>query len=425
MKLIYRIIYRISLAMVLILAVWAVLFYFAIMGVVNDEVDDQLDDYSEQIMIKALSGEELPAVSNGTNNQYYLEEISAVEALSQPQISYADEEVFIVWLDETEPARLRHTIFKNMEDRYFKLTVATPTFEKEDIREAILYWIVILFCCLVVAVVAINSFVFYRSMRPLYVFLKWLDNYRIGQKNSPLNNPTKITEFRRLNEVGVRTMERNERLYEQQREFTGNASHELQTPLAISINRVEMLMEDETLTPEQLEALAKIHHSLGNIVKLSKSMLLLSRIENGQFPDTTNVSFSRIVDNVLDDYKAIYSYKDIQVEVVRDGDFECKINEQLASMLVTNLLKNAFVHTEEGTIRISISAGQFAVSNGPSDEALDGESIFHRFNQGKKRKNESTGLGLTIVRSICEQFGLTVNYSFVDSYHTFRIAKNR
>lgn len=130
MKLIYRIIYRISLAMVLILAVWAVLFYFAIMGVVNDEVDDQLDDYSEQIMIKALSGEELPAVSNGTNNQYYLEEISAAEALSQPQISYADEEVFIVWLDETEPARLRHTIFKNMEDRYFKLTVATPTFEK-------------------------------------------------------------------------------------------------------------------------------------------------------------------------------------------------------------------------------------------------------------------------------------------------------
>ena len=254
MKLIYRIIYRISLAMVLILAVWAVLFYFAIMGVVNDEVDDQLDDYSEQIMIKALSGEELPAVSNGTNNQYYLEEILAVEALSQPQISYADEEVFIVWLDETEPARLRHTIFKNMEDRYFKLTVATPTFEKEDIREAILYWIVILFCCLVVAVVAINSFVFYRSMRPLYVFLKWLDNYRIGQKNSPLNNPTKITEFRRLNEVGVRTMERNERLYEQQREFTGNASHELQPPLAIRIYRVEMLMEDEPLTPEQLEA---------------------------------------------------------------------------------------------------------------------------------------------------------------------------
>ena len=130
MKLIYRIIYRISLAMVLILAVWAVLFYFAIMGVVNDEVDDQLDDYSEQIMIKALSGEELPAVSNGTNNQYYLEEISVAEALSQPQISYADAEVFIVWLDETEPARLRRTVFKNMEDRYFKLTVATPTFQK-------------------------------------------------------------------------------------------------------------------------------------------------------------------------------------------------------------------------------------------------------------------------------------------------------
>lgn len=94
-------------------------------------------------------------------------------------------------------------------------------------------------------------------MRPLYVLLHWLDKYRIGKVNEPLQNNTRVSEFRKLNEAAVRYAERSEQMFEQQKQFIGNASHEMQTPLAICRNRLEMLMEDENLSESQLEELMK------------------------------------------------------------------------------------------------------------------------------------------------------------------------
>ena len=216
----------------------------------------------------------------------------------------------------------------------------------------------------------------------------------------------------------------NQNLAEQQRQFTGNASHELQTPIAICINRMEMLMEDETLSPQQMAAAAKVLDSLGNLQKLNKSMLLLSRIDSGQFPDTEkNLSFRGIIDGMIDDYQSIYSHKGIVLEYPDGDDFHCDINRQLAATLVANLLKNAFVHSDGGKIIISLSEDCFSISNGPADEPLDAETVFQRFAQGKHRRNESSGLGLAIVKSICGQFGLSVRYGFSGGFHTFSVRK--
>ena len=75
MKLIYYIIIRISLVLSVLLTGWAILFYFAVMDEVNDEVDDSLEDYSEIIIIRALAGEELPSKNTASNNQYFLREV--------------------------------------------------------------------------------------------------------------------------------------------------------------------------------------------------------------------------------------------------------------------------------------------------------------------------------------------------------------
>ena len=106
MKLIYYIILRITLALTLILTIWAVFFYVTMIDEVNDEVDDSLEDYSETIIIRALAGEELPSENNGSNNQYYLTEVTKEYAGNRNDIQYKDSMVYIVEKGETEPARI-------------------------------------------------------------------------------------------------------------------------------------------------------------------------------------------------------------------------------------------------------------------------------------------------------------------------------
>ena len=422
MKLFHLVLWRISLALIVVLTVWAGFFYMAVVEEVNDEVDDTLEDYSEGLIIRALSGEDMPTASNGSNNQYYLYEVSESYAASHPQITYRDEMVFITEKSETEPARVLITIFRTEDERYMELVVYTPTIEKLDLLRAILGWIIFLYVLLLLIILSINIWVFRKNMKPLYVLLKWLDSSQLGKKNEPLENTTKITEFRKLNAATMAFAERGEKLFEQQKTFIGNASHEMQTPLAICRNRLEMLMEDETLTEHQLNELIKTHQTLENLTRMNRSLLLLCKIENGQFADTRSVCLNDILAHYLDDYKEVYAYRNITVTVTTDSSFCVEMNDSLVSVLVTNLLKNSFVHNiDGGFIYIKITANTFEISN-TGERPLDRERIFERFYQGQK-KGGSTGLGLALVDSICKANHLTIDYTYVENRHIFTISK--
>lgn len=422
MKLFHLVLWRISLALIVVLTVWAGFFYMAVVEEVNDEVDDTLEDYSEGLIIRALSGEDMPTASNGSNNQYYLYEVSESYAASHPQITYRDEMVFITEKSETEPARVLITIFRTEDERYMELVVYTPTIEKLDLLRAILGWIIFLYVLLLLIILSINIWVFRKNMKPLYVLLKWLDSSQLGKKNEPLENTTKITEFRKLNAATMVFAERGEKLFEQQKTFIGNASHEMQTPLAICRNRLEMLMEDETLTEHQLNELIKTHQTLENLTRMNRSLLLLCKIENGQFADTRSVCLNDILAHYLDDYKEVYAYRNITVTVTTDSSFCVEMNDSLVSVLVTNLLKNSFVHNiDGGFIYIKITANTFEISN-TGEKPLDRERIFERFYQGQKKEG-STGLGLALVDSICKANHLTIDYTYVENRHIFTISK--
>ena len=422
MKLFHLVLWRISLALIVVLTVWAGFFYMAVVEEVNDEVDDTLEDYSEGLIIRALSGEDMPTASNGSNNQYYLYEVSESYAASHPQITYRDEMVFITEKSETEPARVLITIFRTEDERYMELVVYTPTIEKLDLLRAILGWIIFLYVVLLLIILSINIWVFRKNMKPLYVLLKWLDSSQLGKKNEPLENTTKITEFRKLNAATMAFAERGEKLFEQQKTFIGNASHEMQTPLAICRNRLEMLMEDETLTEHQLNELIKTHQTLENLTRMNRSLLLLCKIENGQFADTRSVCLNDILAHYLDDYKEVYAYRNITVTVTTDSSFCVEMNDSLVSVLVTNLLKNSFVHNiDGGFIYIKITANTFEISN-TGEKPLDRERIFERFYQGQKKEG-STGLGLALVDSICKANHLKIDYTYVENRHIFTISK--
>ncbi len=423
MKLSYRVFTRLSVGIILILMGWAVCFYAAIMEELYDEVDDSLEDYSELIIIHSLAGEELPRESSGSNNEYFMTDVSREYAATHNHIAYRDTMIYIAEKRETEPARILTTIFRDAEDNYYELTVFTPTIEKHDLREAILRLIILLYIALLLGIILINLWVFRKSMKPLYTLVHWIDNYRLGAPNASLNNPTDITEFRKLNEAAKRNALRSEEMFEEQKQFIGNASHELQTPLAISLNRIEMLLEEESLSEAQLEELLKTHRTLEHASKLNKALLLLSKIDNHQFTDAKEMELGSLISHYAEDYKEVYSHKHIALQVENREPFIVSLNEQLATVLITNLMKNAYVHNrEEGHIRITTDRHGITFRNSGSTTPLDASRIFERFYQGSKRE-DSTGLGLAIAHSICRQYELTLTYQYKEGEHCFRVEK--
>lgn len=421
MKLIYRIIIRLLIFLTIILAFWAAFFYIALMDEINDEIDDSLEDYSEQIITRFLANEELPLTISNSNNQYYLKEITAEYAQSKPNISYVDSMVYIPSENETEPARVLTTIYRNEDGTYYELVVSVPTIEKNDLKEAILYWIIFLYIGLLFVIILVNIWIYHHSNRPLWKLLHWMDRYKVGGKNIPLENETDIVEFKKLNEATVRNMKRAEEVFEEQKQFIGNASHEMQTPVAICRNRIESLMEEESLSEKQLEELAKIHHTLEYITKLNKSLLLLSKIDNRQFTGTADIEMNSLIKKLAHDYEEVYSYMGISIEVKETAIFKIRINESLAGILINNLLKNSYVHNmPHGRICIEISSSKLVFKNTGQDFPLNDKLIFERFYQGTKKEG-STGLGLALVKSICDMAKLNLNYNFEDNMHCFTI----
>lgn len=422
MKLVCRILLHLAWALSLLLAAWAVLFYVTMIDEINDEMDDALEARAEVILTRVLAGRELPAPASEGNNAYFLNEVSAEYAAAQPRERYSDEEIFIHERDDEEPARVLRKVFHDRDGRWYELTVMTPTIEKEDLREAILGWIVSLYLFLLGMILLVTVVVLYRTMRPLYALLRWLDGYTVGAQNPPLVVETSVTEFRRLNDAARRYAERAEETFERQKQFIGNASHEMQTPLAVCRNRLEMLVDDApTLTEEQLGEIAKVQRTLDYLVRLNRSLLLLSKIDNGQFPETEAVDMNALVRRTAEDMEEIYAYRNMRFTLADEGPLTVRMNPSLAGSVVANLVKNAFVHGDAGgEIVVTVAPRRLTVANSGAGGPLDAGHIFDRFYQGAKKEG-STGLGLAVVDAVCRLYGLKIAYSHADGRHCFTV----
>lgn len=421
MRLVYRLVLRTLLILFPVMTLWGMLFYHAMIAEVVDETDDSLEDYSDGIIRRALGGDDLPSISNGSNNQYYLTPISDAEAAAMPRIAYADSMVYIIEKREREPARILRTVFVNDMGQHFQLTVATPSIDKEDLIRQIFYWVIFLYLILFLTVVAVNTLVFHRSLKPLYVLLDWLDSYKVGKDNAPLVNDTGVTEFQKLNEAATKNAERHEQYHRQQKAFISNASHEIQTPVAICLNRIEMMMGGDDLPEETMRGFGEVHTTLQHISRLNRSLLLLTRIDNGQFSDVANIDLCAMARRYADSFADIYSHRGINCEMRGEKQMHIMINPTMAEMLVSNLLKNAFVHSPDGaTVIVTVTGMTMDFSNVAESGPLDGDKVFERFYQGSKREG-STGLGLAFCSAICRAYGLGIAYSYNDGTHHFTV----
>ena len=148
-------------------------------------------------------------------------------------------------------------------------------------------------------------------------------------------------------------------------------------------------------------------------------MLLLAKIENDRFPEKSEVDLGNMIEDALSLHDEIYSHKDISSSVSGSGSPVAAMNEQMASVLVGNLVKNAYVHSSPGsTVEVSLSQDSFSISNSGT-EPLDRNRLFRRFYQPGGRKEGSSGLGLALVYSVCERSGFAVSYDFKENRHIF------
>lgn len=418
MKLIYRVTLRLAAVLLPILFAWAVIFYYSMVDEINDETDDSLEDYAELIIRRTLTGHSLPSQGDGSNNTYTIE-LLPDSIQYKPEISFADKRIYIPEKRETEPARVITVQFLDENSRAYRLTVSTPTFEREDLLEAVLIHIIVLYIALLLTVLAVTALVFHYSMRPLYSLLHWLDRYHPGKGVEDLPDEKSVIEFRKLTNAARHTIERAEKYMERQTQFIGNASHELQTPLAIIGTRIEWITDNTPLTDEQFAELSKIRHSLHRLARLNRTLLLLTKIDNGQFPEKSDVEIAELVENEIEVYTEIYSDKGIKCTTHIQAHSTVKMDESLANTLVTNLLKNAFLHTEEnGCIHVEVDRNRLTVANSGS-KALDSSRLFDRFYTSGK--SGSTGLGLALVKSIANNYGFTIRYEFKKEMHQFTV----
>lgn len=414
---------KLALLLFLLMAVWGVLFYYAIIDEVVDETDDTLENYGEILMESALHDPSILETEGSLMSFYKFTPISEEEGRHYRQVFY-DATVYIELEDEDEPVRVMCTAFRMPDGQYYELKLMISILERDDMVEAMLWYLGALFLLFLICTSIGIQLVLKGVFRSLHRLLDWLHCIQPGKEVPPLDNPTKIREFRQLSDAALDMGNRSYKAYEEQKQFIENASHELQTPLAIVRGKVELLAESEGMTEQQMEQLDEIYATLGRAVRLNKSLLLLSRIENGQYTEMEDVSVDEILDELLPDLMDIYEHK--QVRLIRKREeqpFIIRCNHSLAQILVSNLVKNSLLHNrEEGELQVLTTPTSLVIKN-TGDVPLDGEKLFRRFYHGMDGKKDSTGLGLAIARSIALSSSLKLTYEWQDGMHTFRLVK--
>lgn len=245
-------------------------------------------------------------------------------------------------------------------------------------------------------------------------------------KTFSLNNQTKIefsktdvSEFDELNQSLTKLIEHNVSVYKTQKEFTENASHELQTPLAILKNKLDILLQNQDLTEKQYQIAEEMNRALSRSSRINKNLLLLAKIENNQF-ENSEIHLDELLNQSMEILQEHFEQKNISVNTEISDNVKVNGNIGLTEVLINNLIINAIRHTSiNGSILIRLSQSEFEVSNSGTGK-LNGDLLFKRFSRFSKDNNGS-GLGLAIVQEICKSQNWTIDYRFENYNHIFSV----
>lgn len=409
-----------SVLLLVLISIWAVVFYYAMFDEIYDSIDDGLENRKMLLIARAKRDFSLLDKPQFDEYLFTIKKVNYNDYHDFKDI-YKDSTMYMVNEEDYEPVRLLESVFKNNDD-YYKISVITSMVEEDDQIQNLLKYTLVLYIALVVSILLLNNFFLKKVWKPFYKVLEQLKNFKLEKKEAFNFKPTHIEEFSLLNESIEKLINRANQSYSNQKQFIENASHELQTPLAIAINKLELLFEDETLTDKQAAQLQQALENLERLTRLNRSLLLISKIENNQFPNQESVDFKEVIETIISDFSDLSDHKNLQMILDVKHPVTKKTNPDLIYILFSNLIRNAIFYSKtDSQIMMTLSADHFSISNISPIEDLTNTSIFDRF-QKIGTHTTSNGLGLSIAKSIADNFGFKLEYNFSNDQHNFVVS---
>jgi len=301
------------------------------------------------------------------------------------------------------------------------LQMTTSLVDKEALIRSIVEVQVILLLLLLAGLFLINRNLSKKIWKPFYRTLDKLRHYNVEQHAPLVLGKSSVNEFNDLNYSLEELTERTYQTYTGQKKFTENAAHEMQTPLAIFQSKVELLMQTTPLNEEQAQLISDLGDATQRMARLNKSLVLLTKIENHQFTGIEDVSVNAVIDHLLEEYHPQIIEKGLHIHRDFQAALSVKANKALIEILVANLLGNAIRHNHTGgSIKILLQQNKLVIQNSGRAAALDEQAIFSRF-QKESADSASIGLGLEITKQVCNLYGFSIQYQFLDDLHCFTV----
>jgi len=307
-----------------------------------------------------------------------------------------------------------------LHDRSYLMIIRKSLIERDDLIKNIFSVMLIVFTGLLAFIILMNWILNRRLWKPFYQSLEKIQGVQLKKMESVSFSPSSTHEFNRLNASLNTMVARIYADYQNIKELTEDAAHEMQTPLAIAQSKLELLLQDESLSDAQLQAIAQSSEALQRLTRLNHSLLLLAKIENHQYDVSQPEGLQQVTERYLGLLDELIRDKKLSVEKQLNATWS--MPSALAEMLISNLLGNAIRYNYPGgKIFLHLDDQQLSISNTSEWPAIPEKQLFQRFKKASVLNDNSNGLGLAIVKRICDTCNLPITYQFENGIHTFTI----
>lgn len=386
-----------------------VVFFFVISLFFKDQLNEKLF-HDIKHLTRAIQ-------RNGTLPNYY-PFIEIKEVSGQSERSYQIIDTLISDSFERRKIPFRQiSIVTKINGEGYLLTARDTLIEEDDLLQTIAIVIFSVFILLLVSLYLINRKLSLKIWQPFYKTLDELKEFSHDKPDFKLSSMSELDEFKGLNNALENLTQKVISDYQSLKRFTEDASHEIQTPLAVIQSKLETLMQSPELKKEQAELISSAYVYTLRISKLTQTLLLLTKIANDQFPGKKMINISELLEEktkMFEDHiyeKSLILNKEINSECILETNFF------LAESLVMNLLGNAVKHSiVKGTINIRLDKNHLEFSNTGEPLSVPSSMLFVRFYKTNK-SSDSLGLGLAIVKEICRLNKWEVVYVYNDNIH--------
>lgn len=414
MKLIKKINYYFISISILILIVTSVITYFLLQALILEEVDETLISEKNSIT-RNLQTEDVP--ESIFHSYTEILEIKLLDKLTINKDKFIDTLLFIEKEGEVFPFRqLSSTV--NINGKTYLIVLRRSLVAKDNLVTGLAVMIVLVFISIIGLLILLNYWGERRLWKPFYNTINKLSGFSIKQKDTLELPQVDIDEFNELNKTLNYFTKKLKRDYYHLKEFSENASHEMQTPLAIIRSKLDVLIQDNTLSEYQHKSINSLYNAVKRLSRLNQSLNLLTKIENDEFDDKTDISLTDLTNHQLENLKELIEINNLKVQKRFLAQPSLKLDPFIAESLFGNIITNAIKHNiDGGTILIEIDNNNFLISNTGDILNANPDELFNRFKKGDTSSG-SPGLGLSIVQKICEQNNIKINYTIDQYIHT-------